>query len=155
MAPQFIPLETRFQSLVGPPDKNGCLPWLGSISRSGYGQIKSRGKVWRAHRLAWELAFGPIPDATNILHHCDNRPCVNPAHLFSGGHPENVADRHLKNRDARGEAHGMHKLTVDQVLRIRAEYDPPECSLRVLAEEFGVSKAMVGYIVRRQNWKHV
>ena len=54
----------------------------------------------RAHRFSWELANGPIPDGLNALHSCDNRPCVNPEHLFLGTHGDNVKDKVAKGRAA-------------------------------------------------------
>jgi hypothetical protein len=70
------------------PELGACWPWTGSHDRKGYGRW---GKVL-AHRHSWALANGPVPDGLWILHHCDNPPCVNPAHLYAGTVADNVDD---------------------------------------------------------------
>jgi len=71
---------------------------------NGYGSFWLNGAKVGAHRVAWELCHGPIPPGMHVLHHCDVRPCV--AHLFLGDDAANMADRHAKGRDAKGDAHG-------------------------------------------------
>jgi hypothetical protein len=76
----------------------GCLEWTGYASRRGYGQITIKGLPVGTHRLAWELAKGPIPDGLCVCHSCDNPPCCNVEHLFLGTHAANAADRSAKGR---------------------------------------------------------
>lgn len=97
----------------GGPD--ACWPWTGSTFHSGYGQSHRLGEVL-AHRVAWTATNGSIPkEGKNcVCHHCDNKVCCNPAHLFLGSHKDNVADRDAKGRHyapgptnpARGDANG-------------------------------------------------
>src|SRR5437868_10934090 len=73
-----------------------------------------------AHRVAYELQYGPIPDGLSVLHHCDVPLCCNPAHLFLGTQADNMADMARKGRssDQRGEANTNRKLTAAQVAEI-------------------------------------
>jgi hypothetical protein len=86
--------------------EGGCWEWTGGTYRGGYGRAFVRRRDMRAHRLAWALFVGPIPDGLQVLHRCDNPPCVNPAHLFLGTHRENMADRDAKGRVASGDRAG-------------------------------------------------
>jgi hypothetical protein len=78
---------------------NGCWAYQGAITQHGYGALVRNGEKIGAHKRAWELAKGPIPDGLYVLHHCDNPPCCNPAHLFLGTQIDNLADMRAKGRD--------------------------------------------------------
>ncbi len=80
---------------------NACWPWTGSRLPTGYGQVyQAGGQRLLAHRTAWELENGPIPDGMRVLHHCDNPPCCNPGHLFLGTDADNMNDRDQKGHNA-------------------------------------------------------
>jgi hypothetical protein len=97
--PRRAPLSVRFYSRVIPMP-NGCIEWGGSRVAGKYGQIKSGPKMLKAHRVAWELTHGPIPDGLMVCHHCDNPPCVNVDHLFLGTGKDNQQDMVRKGRKA-------------------------------------------------------
>ncbi len=79
-----------------------CMEWQGARLPKGYGKIgdrRQKGTGWAlTHRIAYEAAFGPIPDGQLVCHHCDNPPCCNPDHLFLGTHVDNAADMWAKGR---------------------------------------------------------
>jgi hypothetical protein len=97
---------------------NGCWEW--HLPKQRYGRIRVAGRTLRAHRASWEAFRGAIPPGMNVLHHCDNPPCVNPDHLWLGTQMDNVQDCIAKGRStpiplcppekkARGDANGMRK----------------------------------------------
>ena len=135
------------------PDSNGCLVWTAAKQGTGYGTVKIGGVQMLVHRVSWYLNYGEIPDSLCVLHTCDNRSCVNPAHLFLGTKADNAADKVSKGRQARGSSHGNSVLTEEGVREMRKWY--PRCSLRVLSEAFGVSQTVVSKICRRDSWAHV
>ena len=94
-----VPLMDRFldKFLIYPNDE--CWPWLGNIGKNGYGQISSQdGKTLSAHRVAWELFCGQIPEGMLVCHTCDNRSCVRLSHLFLGTPQDNMNDKVSKGR---------------------------------------------------------
>lgn len=77
---------------------DGCWLWTGGTGPRGYGVVRYQGAAFRAHRLAWILTHGPIPEGLFVCHHCDNPPCCNPAHLFLGTGADNMRDMANKRR---------------------------------------------------------
>lgn len=75
-----------------------CWMWTGSLKHNGYGQVFDGKSPKRAHRVAWELSYGPVPKDSCVLHRCDTRACVRPDHLFIGTAQDNTADMLDKNR---------------------------------------------------------
>jgi len=147
-------LPRRFWAKV---DKSGeCWEWTAATAM-GYGVINLEGAVTYAHRLSWEMHYGPIPDGLQILHHCDNRRCVRPDHLFLGTLNDNMADMVAKGRhaDARGEANARSKLTRRDVLAIRQEYAQGQITQSSLAERYGVAISTIGHLLTGRSWRHV
>ena len=139
----------------------GCWEWKGALNADGYGQYSGRtlstGRrpTCQAHRAAWEITMGAIPDGFLVCHRCDNPPCVNPDHLFVATHAENMADMVRKGRKLRGEDHRCARLTEPDVLRIREIGEAGGLSLEAIGRLFGVSGCHIGKIVRRERWGHI
>jgi hypothetical protein len=134
---------------------NGCHLWTGYVER--YARVKVRGKSYSAHRIAWELARGPIPEGLYVLHRCDNGACVNPDHLFLGDQFDNMRDMRAKGRSnyLQGAAKPNAKLSDGAVRAIRAAAHDAATRKR-LAEHYGVTIRTVCNIQQqRHRWKHV
>lgn len=133
-----------------------CWPWKPRHTLYGRVRIPGTGRNLSTHRVAWELTHGtPIPAGLWVLHHCDNPSCCNPDHLYVGTHADNVADKVRRGRGWKpiGELHPSAKLTAQQVREIRARINTE--TRKSLAEEFGVSGALISHIVARRLWKHL
>lgn len=131
--------HARFWSRVRKSDGDGCWEWTHTMSK-GYGVIKMRGKAMHAHRAAWILANGPIPDGLFVCHACDNRPCVRLSHLFLGTHTDNMRDMHQK-RPVWQRA-SQAKLTTDECLSIR-QHRQSGSTLTAIAAKYNVSHAAI------------
>ncbi len=144
----------RFWSKVEKHGFDECWPWIAGTTK-GYGGFWDGSRAIGAHCFSWELVHGPVPDGLCVLHSCDNRPCVNPTHLWLGSRAENSADMVAKGRSSRrkGEANPRAKLTEEQVRVIRIFSQRVNRTL--LASRFGVSNSLVGQILRRKCWKHI
>lgn len=144
----------RFWSKVDKNGPNGCWCWLGSKT-DGYGYFYAQGDVLRAHRFSWILEKGPIPNGLFVCHHCDNRPCVNPEHLFLGTNAENLADMARKGRAVgppmHGEKNGATRLTNNQVFEMRRS----GLSASELAIKHGIHYTTALLILTRKTWKNV
>jgi hypothetical protein len=151
---QTTPVEVRFWRRVEKGD--GCWPWLGAVSRYGYGIFASApGRAGRAHRIAWELTHGAIPEGLFVCHHCDNRICVRPDHLFLGTPADNMRDMARKGRGPSGENSGSAMLTDNDVLearRLRAEQGMP---FKDLAALYGVNSKTMRRAVYGHSWSHL
>ena len=131
---------------------DGC--WIWMVGRyppkpcTYYGKFYYWGRYRAAHRFAWEMTNGPIPESALVCHHCDNPPCVNPAHLFVGTDADN-------SRDAAQKGRRPCKLTTKDVRCIRERYAQGGITYGALGELYGVSASSIGAIVRRHAWRHV
>lgn len=146
-------VEERFQEKYIPEPMSGCWLWIASVNACGYGTVRAYQKPMLAHRVAYLLYRGEIPEDTCVLHTCDNPPCVNPEHLFLGTPMDNVTDMERKNRSYHpaGENHGRAKLTADDVRLIRNDLR----SRRIIAKEYGVSGFLISAVKKRKIWKNV
>lgn len=149
-------LAERFKLQCGKRTKSGCLLWNGSRDNDGYGVLYSgppSNRYVKAHRLAYQMHHGPIPDGASILHSCDNPSCVEPTHLRAGSHVDNMVDRKAAGKYLQGQDNPSAKLTNAQVRQIRKRY---RRGLGVhLAKEYGVTVAVICGIARGVMWKTV
>ena len=113
-----LSIRERFWRFVTPGNADACWIWRGARHWNGYGQIlvaRPRRRKLRAHRVSWELHYGPVPSGMEVCHHCDNPPCVNPAHLFIGTRSDNARDASRKGRLHRTQG-PMSPATVAEML---------------------------------------
>lgn len=150
-------LRERLEHTGWTETPSGCWEWNGGRRGPNSYGICSTGDKRRpsdtAHRIAYRAFVGPIPEGMFVCHHCDNPPCMNPAHLFLGTAKTNRADMLAKNRGnfAKGIAHGLVKTTDDQVASIRAEYARGGISYRQLGLRYGVTASCIYQLVRMKS----
>ena len=137
---------------------SGCWEWQAGTA-DGYGMFSVHGVLGRAHRFAWECFNGPIPQGMQVLHHCDNRRCVRPLHLFLGTIQDNMRDRDEKQRNARGSQSGRTSLTDEQVLAIRALNPSGRRArwgeARAVAQHWNIDRQTLTDIWHRHTWRHL
>lgn len=134
---------------------DGCHIWTGSKDRKGYGQLRIDKKLFYAHRIAWELVNGPIPDGMYACHICDNPACCNPSHIFIGTQSDNMRDASVKGRSAKGQEITCAKLTEDDVRDIRLAYSRGERQWSIAKRYGSNNHKIVSDIVTGKTWKHV
>lgn len=153
------PLGRRLASFLRPDGE--CLVFTGTRTEDGYGNLSVDGRTLKAHRVAYELVHGPIPEDRVLLHSCDNPPCCYVDHLSVGTVGQNNTDRHQKGRSRglfvsgpshpatqrRGERHWHAKLSAADVAAIR-DRRANGAPVKVLAAEFGVHHATISRVAR-------
>lgn len=132
--------------------KTLCWEWTGGALKSGYGEVTFQGKTQSTHRVAWFLTYGNFPNPCG-LHHCDNRICVRPDHLYEGTRKRNYKDMVKRGRRiiARGEKVAGAKLTASNVVAIRNDKRVQS----LIAQEYGIDTSTISNIKTRKTWKHV
>jgi len=143
----------RFLSKINQQTSTGCWEWIAGKHKFGYGMFWVNGKTIPAHRVAYKLFIGDIPESLSVLHKCDNPTCVNPEHLFLGTQMDNMKDMNSKGRRKSicGEQLPQTKINSDIVLDIRKKAQ----SQRNYATQYNISQSTVGEIQRNLIWKHV
>lgn len=155
LLPRPTPAD-RFWAKVNKTDS--CWLWTGATTSYGYGMLartKKGERFYLAHRLSWEIHFGPIPKGSLVCHNCpsgDNPLCVNPAHLFLGTHGDNMQDMARKGRNSHLP---QRKLTPDDAREIRRRYANKEASQAKLASEYNTSVTTIRNILLRKTYKYV
>lgn len=138
-------LAERLQTNLKAPNENGCVEWSRYVNNSGYGLIR-RGSQHEGHalvhRVAYELAKGPVPEGLEVMHKCNNKLCCNPDHLEAGTHKQNIHDliktgRHVSTRGSR-----LSDSDLREIVRLRRS----GVVMREIAQKFGVSRPMISLI---------
>lgn len=131
----------------------GCWEWTARVSDiGGYGEFSINSCKQRAHRVSYQLYFGPLPSSILLRHKCDNPRCVNPYHLEPGTNAENSADMVSRNRQAKGEKHGRALVTSREIGQIK---DLLKCGLftqQWIGDKYGLSRPAVSHIKAGTNW---
>lgn len=144
-----MPAPLTIEQILAKHRKRGeCLIWTGAVSSAGYGVLHFRRKLTTAHRFAFEASNGQVPDGAVVMHTCDNRACINPAHLKLGTQQANLHDMWDKGRAPNG------KLRPEQVAAIRARFvsGDPFNGASALGREFGVTHKAILKVVNGESW---
>ncbi len=155
-----LPFQDRFWSKVDKSNGDfGCWNWTAALSKDGYGifPCPELGEC-RAHRVAWVLTNGPVPEGLSVLHepvNCNNRACCNPKHTYIGTQFQNVHDMIKIGTKAivEGEDHGSSLLTDDAVKEIRLKYN--RVDVESLAAQFKVYISTIRKVAKGYTWKSV
>lgn len=146
----------RFWSYVDINSIEDCWNWIGGCFYDGYGRFWFNGKDRRAHRFIYEHYNGEIDSSLVIRHICHNPKCVNPSHLLSGTHCDNVQDKVLADRHAKGSRFPQSKLTEDDVRTILTNiWNGKYCSMYEICQIYHVDNTRIYYILNGREWKHV
>lgn len=138
--------------------QGNCWVWTGAKDRKGYGHMTRGQESFTSHRYSWLICNGHIPSHQWVLHKCDTPSCVRPSHLYLGTHDDNMRDMRIKKRKKgnngglRGETHGCHVLTENQIQSIRTTTGITQ---RELGKRYGVTQATISSILTRRTWKHL
>ena len=143
--------KSTIERFIEKIDKEGsCWNWNSAMTSTGYGQFhtyengRDNPTMHTAHRFAWELMRGPIPEGMLLCHTCDNRRCVNPSHIFLGTAKDNTQDMIKKRRGLQCQP----KLSFEQAKDIRKLYAEGKYSYSQLAKLYGVSTTPIQNIIR-------
>lgn len=134
-------LRERFEAKVKAVN-SGCHEWQSTLHRDGYGKFWYEGGQVQAHRVAYLIYKGEVPDGMWVLHSCDNRKCVNPDHLYLGDAKKNTADMFSRGRAIGNTQHDIAK--VEKALRLYAEGR----SQQSIADELGIHQTTISKYLR-------
>ena len=153
-------LARRLANGLDEAPEGDCWNWQRTTNDDGYPMLRVAGRMVYAHRLAYELAIGPVPDGLHILHSCDNPRCINPAHLSPGTRSQNMKECSERGR-ARiprpiklGEQNGAAKLTDVDVRSIRRLLHKG-VTQQAIADRFAVTQRTISDIKLGKKWRHV
>ncbi len=135
-----------FWSKVMVGDSSECWEWSGKLFPNGYGVASGpNGAGFLAHRLSFFMVNGVDAGEYMVCHRCDNRKCVNPAHLFLGTAKDNVLDCMRKGRFGR-------VCSYEKADLVRHLYSTGRYSQKQLGEIIGASQQTISLVVRNEKW---
>lgn len=147
-------IESRFWSKVAIIPEHSCWEWVGGKNNQGYGQLR-HGMESLAHRVSYKIHFFELPKHLCVCHICDNPGCVRPQHLFLGTRKENIKDRDLKERTAKGENHHAAKLKIKEIKEIKYICENHLKSQRQIAGLYKVSRRTIRDVLKNRSWGHL
>jgi len=154
MGNSYISAPERFWAQTDKRGEDECWLWTGCITSKGYGKIAVGKRQTQAHRYAYELTYGAIPEGMCCLHRCDVKACVNPRHLWLGTLQDNVNDMVARNRQAKGEAINAAKLNAVAVSLIR-ELHKRGVSYARIARAYRMRADHIADVCKRRYWRHI
>lgn len=169
--------EELFWSLVDSKDEDGCWEWRGAYSGDGYGLINRDGERYKVHRLAYRFEYGEL-EKPQVNHHCDNKMCVNPEHLYNGTQSDNLRDAYERNENVRKGLKNDYETCMERLRKIQENdlyargEDTPHSKLTEpevrdikemvgdrtdteIAKQYGVDRRTIRKIRIGDNWSHV
>ncbi len=150
---KFEMMKNKFEKNIE-ENNNGCLIWTGSRFSNGYGRLRFMNKSSLAHRFAYYLYHGNIPDGAIIQHSCDQKNCVSYLHLSAGTPKSNSEDCHSKKRHMYGDKHVHAVLNVEKVKEIKQKLKNG-ISRRAIAEEYQIKIGTITALALNKTWSHV
>ncbi len=139
--PPLKPGDPPIRAIDYTVNGDGCWVWNWAVHPKGYASVKINGRTYKAHRLAYELAKGPIPDGQIIRHLCGNPSCLNPEHLLAGTQTENSRDM----VEAGNQVH--QKLMPSDAIEIRRIFAEGDISRAEIARQYGVTSGAIRMII--------
>ena len=138
-------IKKRFENYI--IKKDGCWEW--KIAKvQGYGVFKFNRKMYKAHRISWELHFGEIPKDKFVLHKCNNKECSNPDHLYLGSYIENRIDL------ANSGTSKQKLLNKDQIIKIKKLLNIGVPCNRI-SKDFNIRYATILSLKKGKTWKEI
>ena len=137
------------------PGKDGCWLWTGNRHQGGYPRTTKKGRNVFVHRLAYQIAKGPIPKGKSLWHRCLHPHCINPAHLRPVTRVQIGRLMVANGLSCTGSRHSCSKLTDAKVRHIRRVSAQGKPTCVELGKKDGVDSTLIVRIVHRERWKHV